>query len=249
MNRIPVDRIPQLPESLNPYTAGSALYDSSCSREARVWFSDFEGGIYIKTAPAGTLKTEADMNAFFHSRQMGAEVLSYLSGDADWMVTRALAGEDCIHPKYLEDPKRLSETLGTLLRQLHETDPSGCPVPNRNETYIATVIRNHDGCTAPNTEQAWDIARQNLNCLDSGVLLHGDYCLPNVMLDNWRFSGFIDVGFGGIGDRHIDLYWGCWSLLFNLKDSRWCSRFLDAYGRRDVDLKKLRIIDAFEAFG
>jgi kanamycin kinase len=70
-----------------------------------------------------------------------------------------------------------------------------------------------------------------------------------VILQNWSFSGFIDVGHGGIGDRHIDLYWGCWSLLYNLKEERWCSRFLDAYGRQDVDVKKLRILDAYEVFG
>ena len=93
------------------------------------------------------------------------------------------------------------------------------------------------------------MVQRNLDILDSRVLLHGDYCLPNVMLDNWTFSGFLDVGGGGIGDRHIDLYWGCWSLQFNLKDTRFCSRFLDAYGRQDVDTEKLRILNAFESFG
>ena len=216
MNRIPVGCIPGLPESLHPFVADAALYDSSCSPNAKVWFSEAEGGIYIKTAPAGTLKTEAEMNAFFHSKKMGAEVLSYLSRDADWMVTRAVPGEDCIHPMYLEDPKKLSETLGNLLRILHNTDCTGCPI------------------VLPHLEK------------DEPVLIHGDYCLPNVMLDNWRFSGFIDVGSGGIGDRHIDLYWGCWSIQYNLKDSRWCSRFLDAYGREAIDREKLRRIHALE---
>ena len=216
MNRIPVGNIPGLPESLLSYTVNAPLYDSSCSPNAKVWFSEAEGGIFIKTAPAGTLKTEAEMNSFFHSKNMGTEVLSYLSTDADWMVTRAVPGEDCIHPMYLEDPKRLSEILGQLLRQLHSTDYTGCPI----------------ALSHPETEDP--------------VLVHGDYCLPNVMLDNWRFSGFIDVGGGGIGDRHIDLYWGCWSLQYNLKDSRWCSRFLDAYGRQDVDPDKLRILHALE---
>lgn len=216
MNRIPVGCIPGLPESLHPFVADATLYDSSCSPNAKVWFSEAEGGIYIKTAPAGTLKTEAEMNAFFHSKKMGAEVLSYLSRDADWMVTRAVPGEDCIHPMYLENPKKLSETLGNLLRILHNTDCIGCPI------------------VLPHPEK------------DEPVLIHGDYCLPNVMLDNWRFSGFIDVGGGGVGDRHIDLYWGCWSIQYNLKDSRWCSRFLDAYGREAIDPEKLRRIHALE---
>ena len=47
-------------------------------------------------------------------------------------------------------------------------------------------------------------------------------------------------GNGGIGDRHMDLYWGCWSLNFNLKDSVWCSRFLDAYGK-DMEFCQIQL--------
>lgn len=167
------------------------------------------------------------------------------------MVTRALPGNDCLHQLYLENPKRLSETLGQLLRQLHETDAPGCPVPDRNRRYIDDTLRRYHSLPHPSVpeEEAWQVVQRSLDILDSRVLLHGDYCLPNVMLDNWTFSGFLDVGGGGIGDRHIDLYWGCWSLQFNLKDTRFCSRFLDAYGRQDVDTEKLRILNAYEAFG
>ena len=256
MKRSPVSRIPGLPEFLQIYTHNTPLYDSSCSPTARVWFADREGGLFLKTAPKGTLKPEADMNTFFHSRGFGAEVLAYVQTDADWMVTRAVPGEDCLNPAYQEDPKRLSEILGQLLRMLHETDGTGCPIPDRNRLFVDNALRNHAaGIAAPEyrdsgtAEDAWAVVQANLDCLDSRVLLHGDYCLPNVLLDDWRFSGFIDVGGGGMGDRHIDLYWGCWSILYNLKEPRWCSRFLDAYGRPDVDTEKLRVISAFEVFG
>lgn len=233
MKKRPVSSIPGLPEPLQPYILESALFDSSCSEAARVWFSQKDGGFFIKTAPAGTLQEEAEMTAFYHSRKLGAEVLSYLPLEADWLVTRAIPGEDCLHPQYLEDPGRLSETLGTLLRQLHETSSAGCPYPCRNETQYAHIPA--------------ELRDQHPDLLTGQVLLHGDYCLPNILLDNWQFSGFIDVAAGGTGDRHIDLYWGCWSILFNLKEERWCSRFLDAYGRRDVDTEKLRILDCYEA--
>ena len=69
------------------------------------------------------------------------------------------------------------------------------------------------------------------------------------MLDDWRVSGFIDLDHGGIGDRHIDLYWGCWSLGFNLKTDRYRDRFLDAYGRDKINEALLSVIGAFEVFG
>ena len=79
-------------------------------------------------------------------------------------------------------------------------------------------------------------------------MIHGDYCLPNLLLEDWRFSGFIDLGNAGIGDRHMDLFWGAWSLRFNLKTDAWCRRFLDAYGRDQIDPELLRSIAAFEVF-
>lgn len=231
MNRTPVSSIPNLPDSLQEFVREGLLFDSSCSENARVWFSDRQGGVFIKTAPGGSLAGEAEMNAFFHSRGLGPEVLSFLPGERDWLVTRAIPGEDCVHPDYMADPGRLSAILGELLRQLHETDAAGCPVTDLNETCYASLpaFADHPGL------------------LTSRVLTHGDYCLPNVMLHNWQFSGFIDVGHGGIGDRHLDLYWGCWSILYNLKDERWCSRFLDAYGREQVSVEKLSVLHALES--
>ena len=80
-------------------------------------------------------------------------------------------------------------------------------------------------------------------------LIHGDYCLPNVMLDDWRHSGFIDLGNGGVGDRHIDLFWGAWTLWFNLKSDAYGDIFLDAYGRDKINKDKLKIVAACEVFG
>ena len=90
---------------------------------------------------------------------------------------------------------------------------------------------------------------ENGKYLQNDTLLHGDYCLPNIMLDNWRFSGFLDVGNGGVGDKHFDIFWGVWTLFFNLKTNAWYDRFLDAYGRDRVEPELLRTVAAFEVFG
>ena len=67
------------------------------------------------------------------------------------------------------------------------------------------------------------------------------------MLDDFRFSGFIDVGNGGVGDRHIDLFWGAWTLRFNLKTDRYRERFFDAYGADKINKELIRAIAAAEA--
>ena len=257
MQKIPTYIDPGLfPESLREFLADTPVFDSSCSPDARVYYLHKDGGYYLKTAPRGTLDTEATMTRFFHRKGLSAKVIAFESTEQDYLLTCAVSGADCLDRQYLDDPKRLSETLGILLRQLHETEYSGCPITNRTDIYLDLAAQNcrYDpslflgNSPFSGEEQARQVLQQYSGLLKQDTLLHGDYCLPNVMLQNWNFSGFIDVGNGGIGDRHIDLFWGAWSLAFNLKTDTWCNRFWDAYGRGKIDPALLRVIAACESF-
>lgn len=235
------------------------VFDSSCSPEARVYFIDRDGGLFLKSAPAGTLQKEAAMDRFFCEKGFGPQVLSYQTTDRDWLLTAAVAGEDCLHEQYIADPQRLCDTTAQLLRQLHETPIDGCPIPDRTADYIATAEQNfrtgrYDTTLFPDNwgyasaEAAIAVVREFAPALKHDTLLHGDYCLPNILLQDWRLAGFIDLGSGGAGDRHIDLFWGVWSLFFNLKTDAWGERFLDVYGRDRIDKDILGAIGAFEVF-
>lgn len=250
----------ELPDELEAFVKGARLFDSSCSPEARVWFIDKDKGYYLKTCGAGTLKCEAEMTEYFCKKGLGTEVLCYLSDDRDWLLTEKVSGEDCTYAQYLDDPKRLCDTIAAELRKLHETDFSGCPVQDRMSGYFALAEENYrtgnyDKSSFPDSfgyrsaEEAWAVLCDGRNEINGRVLLHGDYCLPNIMLDDWRFSKFIDLGNGGVGDRHIDLFWGAWTLWFNLKTDKYRERFFDAYGRDKVDEEKIKIIAAAEVFG
>ncbi len=261
MLRTPVTvDLADFPDVFRPLLENAPVFDSSCSRIARVWLIDRDGGLYLKRAPRGTLAKEAAMTRFFCSKGLGAQVLAYESLDYDWLLTSRVSGEDCILPAYMEQPQRLCDLTAQLLRMLHETDPIGCPVPNRTGEYLATARKNYlagayDASLFPDNwgynsaEEAWHVLESQGHLLQTDTLLHGDYCFPNILLDNWRFSGFIDVGGGGVGDRHIDLFWGTWSLQFNLKTNAYRERFLDVYGRELVEEEKFRIIAAAEVFG
>ena len=261
MQRTPIVPNPEdFPALFHPLLMNCPVYDSSCSRKARVYYIEKEQGFYLKTAPKGTLSREAEMTRFFHSRHLGAQVLTYESLDADWLLTERIPGEDCIHAMYLEDPRRLSATTGELLRMLHSLPTDGCPVTDHTARYLATAEENYrsghydadlfpDNWGFRSPEEAWQAIETGRRLLHTDTLLHGDYCLPNIMLDTWKFTGFIDVDHGGIGDRHVDLFWGIWTLGFNLKTNAYRDRFLDAYGRDKVDEEFLRIIAACEVFG
>lgn len=259
MKRTPTNvNIKDFPEEFHGFLERARVFDSSCSPEARVYFLDIDGGLYLKTSACGSLRKEALMDDYFFKKGIGApEVVKYIEGERDWLLTSRVAGEDCTYKDYVADPKRLCDLLAAKLRELHETDFSDCPISDHTAAYLATAEQNYrkgqydvayfDGNSTP--EEAWRVLQEEKHLLKTDTLLHGDYCLPNVMLDNWRFSGFIDLGNGGVGDRHVDLFWGAWTLNFNLGTDKYRKRFFDAYGRDKIDKNIIRIVSAAEVFG
>ncbi len=58
------------------------IFDSSCSREARVYYIA-DKHLFLKKSPLGTLKAEAVLTDYFSSIGLGAEVISYISDEHD----------------------------------------------------------------------------------------------------------------------------------------------------------------------
>ena len=249
------------PDDIRRFVGGSAIFDSSCSPLAEVYFIDKGKGFYLKSSAAGTLDGEAKMNAYFHSKGLAPEVLEYATKDGrDWLLSAAARGEDLTHKDYLSEPVRLAARLGEILRNLHDTDYTGCPVMNRTAEYLAFADKNYvegsyDKSAFPDSfgylsaEEARAVLTDGRAHLKSDTLIHGDFCLPNVMLDGWGTHTFIDLGNGGVGDRHVDLFWGAWSLWFNLKTNSYRDVFFDAYGRDRIEPELLRVVAAAEVFG
>lgn len=249
------------PDEIVDILSGAVIFDSSSSPEARVYFIDKDEGYYLKASESGSLNKEALLTRYFHEKGLSSEVICYFSsGDRDILLTSRVAGDDLTAKKYLDEPKRLARRLGEELRALHETSFDGCPIADRNKDYLALADQNFRSGIFDNSldlqpfvykssDEAYKALSQIRAELKSDVLLHGDYCLPNVIFNEWRLSGFIDLGGGGVGDRHIDLFWGAWTLKFNLKTDAYRNIFLDAYGRDRIDNEMLRGIAAAECFG
>ena len=252
-----------MPESLPHYLwrfmENERIFDSSSSPEARVYYIDKGDGYYLKRSALGSLADEAKMSAYFHKKGIGAEVLYYESLEYDWLLTRAVAGEDCTHERYLSDPRRLATLMGEELSRLHEIDFSDCPIQNRMDSYIALAEKNYregtydkshfpDSFGYKNEAEAYAAFCKGRGLFKNEVLLHGDFCLPNICLDGWRLSAYIDVGFGGVGDRHVDLFWGSWTLGFNLGTNEYADVFFDAYGRDKINFDIMKAVAAAEVF-
>lgn len=249
--------ITQAPGALHSLLAGAKLYDNSGHSGAQTLFVDRGGGYFLKIAAAGKLTREAEMTRYFHRKGMAAKVAAYHTGERDWLLTEKMPGEDCTAAHYLAEPARLCDILAETLAWLHSMDCGDCPL--HTPWYLESVRHNYqtgdydksqfpDNFGYASAEEAWGVIETRGHLLESNTLLHGDFCLPNVMLRNWAFSGLIDVN-GGAGDRHVDLFWALWSLGYNTGTDQYRQRFIDAYGREKVDEERLRVVAAAEVFG
>lgn len=59
------------------------------------------------------------------------------------------------------------------------------------------------------------------------TLIHGDFCLPNILAVDDKVVGFIDLGDSGIGDPWRDYAWCIWSLEYNLQTKEYTPLLLD----------------------
>lgn len=219
--------IETMPLTIRPYLSGATIYDSSSSEEARTFFISGSERVFLKIGQKGSLEREYEMTSFLHKLNVAPNAIAYTSESAyDYLLTEAVDGEDGVAPEHIGNPQKLTYVFGEYLSMLHSLPTTGCPYPNRTDELLQEARGKGIDLRV--------LGAYTYSAADH-VLIHGDYCLPNLIMDHYSFKGFIDLGYGGIGDRHYDLYWGIWTLRYNLKTDQYRELFLDAYGRSKVD--------------
>ncbi len=148
--------------------------------------------------------------------------------------------------------------LAMGLRMIHDVDVTACPFDERTASKLATArarletgMVDEDGLSAQASKLGgarllrW--LEEHVSTDEDLVFTHGDYCLPNVLLDPQAIvvRGFVDWGRAGIADRYVDLALAARSLTYNFGDG-WESVFWEAYAIEAVDGEKLeyyRLLD------
>jgi kanamycin kinase len=233
MNRTEVSYdIETVPATIRQYLKRVTIYDSSSSENAKTLFVSGNERAFLKISERDSLEREYKMTSFLNKHHVAPNAIAYESdSEYDYLLTEAVNGEDGAAAHHLENPRRLVSVFGEYLRMLHSLPTAGCPYNNRTQEILNEAYVKGRDCSLMNTF--------NYSPADN-VIIHGDYCLPNIIMDHFSLNGFIDLGYGGVGDKHYDLYWGIWTLNYNLKTDQYRDLFLDAYGRSDIDHEGLK---------
>ena len=150
------------------------------------------------------------------------------------------------------------QILADALRGLHALPVAACPFDQRLDSRLpAAQARVEAGLVDADDfddERLGQSPQQVFAQLCSTrpdhedlVVSHGDACLPNLMVAEGRFSGFIDCGRLGVADRYQDLALAARSLVHNFGDTRWVTPLFQRYGAvaDECRLAFYRLLDEF----
>jgi aminoglycoside phosphotransferase len=246
----------ELPPAISMALEGaSVVKDQQGCSGCEVWRLDYQdkASRYLKIGPLGlarSVKGEAERLQWLSQHLTVPEVLvSERHESADHLLMTALPGIDMVEALTSYETERLVTLYAEGLRTIHSVPIDGCPFDMTPERLIAEARLNIEQANRVILEQmsAWNLTAEagltTLACAppnlrDEPVLLHGDYCVPNVMVDQGKVSGFIDLDWAGVGDRHWDLVHARNSIRRNFGED-WLGLFLDLYGRERVDVDRI----------
>ena len=173
----------------------------------------------------------------------------HVEGDTQYLLMTQLEGVAGIHQEATKDPARLVAEFARGLREVHALDTGSCPMDWRMSRFfpwaegliesgaLDEAIPEGENRTFL-AEKLSDI-KEAIPGKEDLVFTHGDYCLPNVMFNEGRLSGYIDLGYAGVGDRYLDLVAARGTIRRNLGEE-WIGPFFQAYGLGEPDPEKLQ---------
>ncbi len=175
-----------------------------------------------------------------------------------WLLMTAVPGHDTSQPYLLRDPQRLVTLLAEGLRLIHKVDWRDCPFQRSADMMIAAacdrVLQGQVDETDFDDERQGQSAQSLLELLTTTrpaveelCFVHGDYCLPNILVNGDHLSGFIDWGRAGVADRYQDLALAERSIVYNLSPE-WVQPFFEAYGLPHIDAERLAFYKLLDEF-
>ncbi len=217
---------------------------------------------YLKIIPRKlmqSVESEVVLLRWLNGKLPVPEVLLHISdSEYEYLLMSEIKGICSYEHSLGSDIPEVVRLLAKGLRMIHRIDIRDCPIEQRLDMKIKKAeYRMMNGLVDENNfddvhqgKKAADLYKELMDtrpCNEDLVLTHGDYCLPNILIDNWDISGFIDWGRGGVSDRYQDLALASRSLVYNF-GARWVPLLFEEYGIEEIDYSKIRYYKLLDEF-
>ncbi len=179
------------------------------------------------------LKISTDLESLRRERDTDIWLEGKLPGGMT--VPRVGAYDEVAHP---ENGIIHGYLLTSAVHGVPACAPSYLKDPNRLVSLLAEALHIFhslptEGCPSP------AVCNKPYN-----TVIHGDFCLPNILLHRSRVNGFVDLGQVKVGDPWEDYAWCLWSLEYNLKTNAYNQLLLDKIGIPFNEEKYKKYVDA-----
>lgn len=138
--------------------------------------------------------------------------------------------------------------LGKALKQIHQVNIENCPFNKYSpEQLLSNFLDKLDSIYPEIQDNYKDETKETViefmkeNIPTDKVLTHGDYSMPNILINNDEIS-FIDLGELGISTKYLDIYYLMKSLKINKKEKIF-EEFLKGYGLEKINNNYIKWMD------
>ena len=257
---VPVD-IRELLSGANLQTVSSGLSGTRVYRSVRPDGS----ACYLKVADAPwqreELLAEKERLEWLQGRLPVPEVYAFSAHERrSFLLLSEIPGLESCDARFERDIPAIVRLLAEGLRMIHGVEIADCPFDRRLAHTVALAKRRVEAGLVD--EADFDEQRRQTRAnelfetliksqpeVEDVVFTHGDYCLPNILIEPSpsRISGFIDWGRAGIADRYQDLALAARSLAYNFGPG-WEPLLWEAYGLQSVDIAKIAFYKLLDEF-
>ena len=165
-------------------------------------------------------KNEVEAMQWLTGRLAVPKVIAHECKDGkSYLLMSRVSGRMACDKCYMRNPEELTELLAQALQELWRVDISTCPLDWRLDRKLEAArfyVENNfvdtdnvepetfgpDGFKNPEDLLQWLIKHRPAEEL---VLSHGDFCLPNIYIEDDGKFNFIDLGRTGIADKWQDI--------------------------------------------
>jgi len=207
------------------------------------------------------LLAEKERLEWLQGRLPVPEVYAYSADERrSFLLLSEIPGLESCDETFKRNIPTVVRLLAEGLRLIHGVEIVDCPFDRRLAHTIALAKRRVEAELVD--ESDFDEQRRKARAnelfetliksqpeVEDVVFTHGDYCLPNILveLSPPRIAGFIDWGRAGIADRYQDLALAARSLAYNFGPG-WEPLLWEAYGLQTVDTAKIEFYKLLDEF-
>jgi kanamycin kinase/aminoglycoside 3'-phosphotransferase-3 len=188
------------------------------------------------------LKKEYE-NLFWLQRKIPVpEIIEWYSdNDNEYLITTEITGKMLCDDYYLGNPSLVISIMAEGIKLFQSVDIKDCPINNnldiklekakfnlQNNLVYTVNWEKENKFASPNELLVYMIDNKPKD--EELVFTHGDYCLPNILGNENKLMGFVDIGSGGMADKWQDIAIGIRSIRQNFHTNEYDEAFLKQIG-------------------